>query len=524
MKDERIEENMSREGRLLLYILLAFTGFCAAAFIIYLTSSHGIGISPDSVTYISVARNIVTGEGFTGFDGNALVLQPPLYPLLLASIKLILNIDPINSAGFLNGLFFGLTLFFTGVYLFRVFGSVFLTFAGAAIAGVSYVLMQTSLIALSELPFILLVILFLLAFARYQHRRSSRTLLLFSIITSLACLTRYAGLVLILSGGLSIFFLTEGSMKSKRKDLAIFTFVAALPLVVWLIRNVIVSGSIMGQRGESSYSISANLGFLGITLIKWFMPFQQNEILLLFAGGLLIGLVIIGGVFMTRKRGDEQNPKLLLAGPVLLLICLYVTLIVVSSTFTAYDKISTRLLSPVFIPVIIILFFSFSEIALKMSRYVKPWVVTSLAVLLIYYWGAYHATRSIHIVTQFEQFSGEEYSSNQWAENSVIKYLNTHKTEMTEYSFYSNVPEAVYILSGITTKWSPSKSFYNSTVPVFAKSTLKHFWYESGKVCLVWFYGSERSFLYSIDELQDEAVMIKAASLRDGDIYVIAAR
>jgi len=60
--------------------------------IILLTSRFGVGVLPDSVYYISVARHIADG---TGYDGYYFVLQPPLYPLLLAAIEKIFFIDPL---------------------------------------------------------------------------------------------------------------------------------------------------------------------------------------------------------------------------------------------------------------------------------------------------------------------------------------------------------------------------------------------------------------------------------------------
>ncbi|MFA6572331.1 MAG: hypothetical protein WCT77_13980, partial [Bacteroidota bacterium] len=83
-------------------IALGILGFIGAGFIFYLTNRHGVGILPDSVAYIAVARSLTEGGGFVTFDGFYYVLQPPLYPLMLASILKIFSIDPIISAGYLN--------------------------------------------------------------------------------------------------------------------------------------------------------------------------------------------------------------------------------------------------------------------------------------------------------------------------------------------------------------------------------------------------------------------------------------
>jgi RNA 3'-terminal phosphate cyclase len=50
-----------------------------------LATRAGPGLSPDSVTYVSAARNLTDGHGYSGFTGSALTVFPPAYPALLAA-------------------------------------------------------------------------------------------------------------------------------------------------------------------------------------------------------------------------------------------------------------------------------------------------------------------------------------------------------------------------------------------------------------------------------------------------------
>jgi len=88
------------------HLAIGILGLIGAVVILLLTFSHNTGISPDSVAYISVARNISEGNGFITYDGDYYVLQPPLYPLLLASVYQMFSIDPVVSAGYINSIFF----------------------------------------------------------------------------------------------------------------------------------------------------------------------------------------------------------------------------------------------------------------------------------------------------------------------------------------------------------------------------------------------------------------------------------
>ena len=48
------------------------------------TSLYGVGISTDSVTYISIARNILYNFDYSRYDGVLGVTFPPLFPLILS--------------------------------------------------------------------------------------------------------------------------------------------------------------------------------------------------------------------------------------------------------------------------------------------------------------------------------------------------------------------------------------------------------------------------------------------------------
>ncbi|MDQ1331246.1 MAG: hypothetical protein QG578_1514 [Thermodesulfobacteriota bacterium] len=62
------------------FLLLSVAG---ALVVFFGTSQFGIGISPDSVNYISCARELIRGNGFLSYEGTPFTLWPPLYPVLL---------------------------------------------------------------------------------------------------------------------------------------------------------------------------------------------------------------------------------------------------------------------------------------------------------------------------------------------------------------------------------------------------------------------------------------------------------
>ena len=78
--------------------------------------TYGAWLSWHPLNYISVARNLLDGDGFVTFSGGAYTMYPPFYPLLLAAAGLGV-FDPRDVAGPLNAVIFGLTVFAVGNYL-----------------------------------------------------------------------------------------------------------------------------------------------------------------------------------------------------------------------------------------------------------------------------------------------------------------------------------------------------------------------------------------------------------------------
>jgi len=188
-------------------ILVAILSIIGAISILVLTNRYGVVTTPDSVAYVSVARHIADGSGFVGYDGYNYVLQAPLYPLILAGIKLIFSIDSLISAGYFNAVIFGLIIFYAGTFLLKNLKSFTLAFLGVASIMISVTIIQISLAVLSELLFVLLVLIYLYHFEVYRGTKSIMSLIIFSSAASLACLTRYVGIIIIITGAISIFLL-----------------------------------------------------------------------------------------------------------------------------------------------------------------------------------------------------------------------------------------------------------------------------------------------------------------------------
>ncbi|MCX6150344.1 MAG: glycosyltransferase family 39 protein [Ignavibacteriales bacterium] len=493
-------------------------GLIGASIILIITSRHGAGLTPDSVAYISAARNLAEGHGLLTFNGLYLVVQPPLYPIILAIIKKIILIDPQISAGYLNAVLFGFIIYLSGLLLLRYLNSFVLVFLGTVSVLISYTLVQASLMALSELLFIFLVLLFFYNFGTYQSKRNFVSLFLFSVSTALACITRYTGVVIILTGIAGILLWGRNNIKEKLWHSFIFILISVLPITVWIIRNYSISGTLVGERAASSYTLFENFRFLINTILPWYFPLNYTGLYFVFII-LIVAMWLLFGLDSDKSLNREA---IKLISPSLFFVISYTLVIVISSTTTAYDQISDRLLSPIYVPIIFILFFISDKILSWLTKSFHLKSLTVFLILILVLLMGNPVSSSVHIIKEYIEQSGLGYSGALWRASETIEYLNRHKILEKHYTLFSNEPDAVYILTNLNTKRSPAKTFYNSPQLFFNYPDQKDIWQNAKNICLIWLNETNRSFLFTIDELQENIKMTEIARLKDGEIYTFS--
>ncbi|WP_298821156.1 glycosyltransferase family 39 protein [uncultured Chloroflexus sp.] len=506
---------MKISGILMNYrILIAI--FSATSFILILlfTNNNGAGLSPDSVGYISTARNIASGLGVVTWGGDPLTVQPPLYPALLAAIDYVFGMDPLESAHIVNAMLFGSIVYLGGILLDQYLKSFLIRIAGVLAIMFSIPVVHVSLMAWSEPPFICFTLLYLIFLKTYQNEVNISSILLMSLSAALASLTRYIGVTLVLTGIIGILLLRQDNLRVKFQHLFLFTFISTLPLGIWLIRNYMISGTLFGPRSLSTYSLIQNLNFVFLTITSWYMPriIRENPSILMtlvFA----IGLVI--GYYGFKERLSKVWFHFLEFGSLVLFVVVYMSFLVISSTLVSYDRIDDRLMSPVFIPMtLLFLFLGLKAIMPLAQRYLSQKTINILFICIFVVWFLYPSvvvTRSFLLKSMEE---GLGYASQSWRNSPTVRYLQQNPEVVSDCIVYTNDPYALYILTEITGRMSPGKQ---SDI-----SILKGSWPGEDSVCLIWFDRIQRWYLSTIGELQTVADLNEIVRLEDGSIYSVA--
>ncbi len=217
-------------------------------------ASYGPQLPWDGVNYITVARNLLAGNGFVDLYHEPLTLWPPLYPAMLAGGGL-LGIDPYSLAGPLNAVIFGLTVLVAGWWLRRYMRSRILWLWGCLSIALALPLVEMASQAMSESAFILFVTLSLTQLDAHLKGGSRAPLIWAAAFGALACLTRYMGASLILAA-IPMLLAARVALPEKVKRVAVYALIAAAPLCLWMLRNFLLVGYTTGRRDRTFDSFS----------------------------------------------------------------------------------------------------------------------------------------------------------------------------------------------------------------------------------------------------------------------------
>ncbi|MCJ7623218.1 MAG: phospholipid carrier-dependent glycosyltransferase, partial [Anaerolineaceae bacterium] len=324
---------------LLLVILLTLIAISAAAVFILSTGEFGIGIRSDSVAYIWSARSLAEGSGLGRPDGvgnfKPMTHWPPLYPILLSFFEII-GWDVIEGARWFGAFLFAANIILVGLVLSRMTRSFWFSLIGAVIMSLAPAIAETSLFAMTEPLFIALSLLSFILLDEYFTSRKNFLLFLSALVISLAFLARYAGLSLVAMGVILLLIQKNRPLIERVIEIIQFSSISISLLVVWLIRNMLVSGSTT-NRVMTYYPISEGHFNQIITNIQdWFSPlstiFDIGDGKLILALG---ALVFLGGLLVyKRASAEERQPRQTFLGRMIgIYVILYTAVVFVSRWF-----------------------------------------------------------------------------------------------------------------------------------------------------------------------------------------------
>lgn len=477
-------------------------GLLGAGWLWFALSQHGIGLSPDSVGYLAVAQHLLEGRGFLSYRGEPFVAQPPLYPLTIATVSFLLGFTPVTSALLLNLLLFIAVAYLSGRLAFLVTKSfpISITVCASVVLGVP--ITWVSVFAWSEMLFIFFTILAFLNMSSFILSKDIKDLLACSFFVACSCLVRYVGFFSVLSFLLSMILLPNKKLWKKLYQVFTFSFVSLSFISFWILRNYILSETLFGPRTTASLKFYEIIFLLCDTFTSWFVIqvniFQRGTFLFVFFAFLFVVFTII-----CKHQINDPNISFLSV-----FTFIYPLLILISSVHFAYDPIDNRLLSPVFIPLVIVLL-SFSHQVLylylksKVSSRVQSWLVIAGALI----WFTHPVISTLTLGFEVRQ-EGKGYHAVYWQTSPTLAHVRQVREQLTQRTVYTNDPEGLYFLAHIRAEHLPFR--------------FRPTWPEPGQAYLIRFKHAYRGECLDIIEGLRRAADIKLlAQFSDGEIYLV---
>jgi len=456
-------------------IIAAILGFY---FVQALTRHGGIGVSPDSIMYTSVARNLTQGNGFLQFDAKPLTMFPVAFPYFLHIIMLISGKDIIPIAPIVTGLLFAATILLAGFIIEKAIPKYrIIKIIALLLIITNPALLEVFSMLWSETLFIFLITLFSAFQVLYLKNNTFTLLFISAIIAGIAAITRYAGITVIASGCFITFFAIPQNWKVKWIHTLLFGCISSSFLIINLLSNFLQSGYLTGKRLPADTSLLDNLQLYGSVITGWIGNDAPPLWLALLMGLLLIVASVIFLLFNVFSKNKSSITIVSITAASFLSI--YVLFILVSSTLSNYDDINNRLLSPV----VIAFFTLLSIIAAKVLENKSAQFRLNIALFFILSLLALTENlTSDKTSLQNNQDAGiGGYAEDYWKDSEILYFLKTSAfADTSKIPIYSNDNAAIYYFTGKHAKTLPELT-HERELDVFVESpTIYVIWLNSG--------------------------------------------
>lgn len=493
-----------------------------------LTSLHGAGVSTDAVNYLSAAENLASGNGYTNFEGDFYVLWPPLYPTMLAVAAVVLRVDPLVFASALNGVAFAGIILLMGLLAGKVLDSDwFLGSLASAATLLSASNFSVSVNIGTDPVFIIFLLSFFLLFERYARLTDRSSLAGMIVVGGLACLQRYIGAALILTGFLGILYVRREKRRRALTEASTFGALSILPMIIWMARNYSVSGTLLGVRDPHTWSPDQNLQDILFKASRWFIPYQLSSRILFWAALAAVLLILLALNYRRRATAIATGSLRPTTLVLILFSVIYLSAMVVLTKSVDHKNISydDRLYLPAFFSLLLLalLFIRRAVFPLLKGRFAAIGRTAVIGACLV--WLLFPANGLYKFWVRCVNDKGiayyNIYNKPAYRDSAVTLHLEPWTTDPSTPVF-SNYPAAVYLSTRRIVGSLPSRTdFFGAATPLegFAGK-----WPGDSPAILVWYLPNTKRNLYSIPELASLARFEPVFTSMDGAIYQIEAR
>lgn len=320
-----------------------------------------------------MAQGLVEARAMRGVAGTELTVFPPGYPALLA-IGQGLGLTPLVTVRLVGALSWAVVVACTGAAVRRrVPTHPWVAVAAAAVVATAAPMFGVMRMAWSEPPFLAVVMLTLVLADRCRAEGVAgrgRVVALIGLVWA-ATMLRFSGLALVPAVAIALWGAAPAPHRRPvprprwlpgRLPIVptLFVLGALVAPAGWMLRNLVVDGTLLGPRNESTATPAGELADLVRTIARWVAPTPAAALLA------LVGAAAVGVLVARRPEVDPPGPAGATtdttrpsspgSGEVWAVFVVGFTVLTLWSRLTTQiDSLGDRLLSPVFAPIVVLL-------------------------------------------------------------------------------------------------------------------------------------------------------------------------
>ncbi len=491
------------------YLYLAIISIAGTLALGLVTYPYGVGVTPDSVNYLSAARNFADGSGlFTNvirwnsrYEAIPLIYWPPFFSLVVAGFyKLGFSLTGIPWL--LNLVLFGLNSYLTGFFILKTSDSKIAGGLGYLIFMIVYPSYLIHSQAWSEPLFITLYLGAFYFLERYLDNDSRSGLVISGLLAGLSWVTRYAGITVAAGALTIILFFNRRNWGEKIKAAFVYGIISIIPIALWGYRNYRLLGTPIIKavpRISQKAAGFPNLILMIQTIAGWFSPYYPPALAVILLLGVL--LVCLSPLIRPGTR-NIYNKRVLQS--LLTFLVVYLTFMIISCYLMRF-ALATRFLSVILPPLLIVVILSLmgntAVASLKLSR---PTLSLMLVLLL-----SPMLIKAANWGNQVFTEGNSGYSTKVWRESETIKWLNKYQQDRV---LFSNGNDALVLLTKYRARDLPIQKEKQRLARFW--DTVRHF-----NGLIVYLDNIKRPHHISEAELAASGRITQVFSFSDGRLY-----
>ena len=487
----------------------AILGF---AIILLFTYQSGIGVSRDSIAYISAANSFVEGRGFVEYDNVPLALFPIGYPIILGIIKFITHTPIIVFGAYFNALLFATIVFLLGCIIKQlVYPNRIITITLISVLVFAVPLQEAFYMLWSESVFILLQVLLIISLTQYFQKQAKYYYYLSVFIAAYAAITRFAGITFIAIPAIFMLLNTSYTLWNRFKKSIISVLLGIIPLVLNLVRNYYSTTEVAGNRQKGIYTLYQNISFSGKVFSEWFYNTALTTTTT-FAIGLIVLLLMVGYAILIVYKIWKNSSEVTYYKVAAVYGAIYYLFMLTTATLSRFETLNNRLLSPLFIPLLLLLIHIgerlINSTLFSSLQRTKAIIITMIFAILL----SKEVIASWDLYQEVQEGGIGGYTEDSWRQSETIGYIKEHLKQYTDsIPVYSNSAHSLYLYSGAYFNLLPEKTHDKKIAMMY---NLPQFY-------IIWFNEEGNDDILPLTIIQQHRKPKLIQHFGDGDVYLI---